>query len=62
MLNCSYVHMYCILGFFTTGNFGVVYEAYYIKEDSETKVAIKTLQGDYYYYVYVIICIKDTTL
>ena len=33
--------------FFTAGNFGVVCEAYYTKANIETKVAIKTLKGDY---------------
>ena len=33
--------------YFTTGNFGVVHEAYYTREDVQTKVAIKTLKGDY---------------
>ena len=32
---------------FITGNFGVVYKALYAKENTETKVAVKTLKGDY---------------
>ena len=42
------INVYCILRIFTTGNFGVVYEAYYTKESIQTKVAIKTLKGDCY--------------
>ena len=32
--------------FFTAGNFGVVYKAWYTQESVQTKVAIKTLKGD----------------
>ena len=39
------IHATCWI-FFTTGNFGVVYKAYYTREGVQTKVAIKTLKGD----------------
>ena len=48
---CLMIYMYVatcyILIFFITGNFGVVYKAYYTREGVQTKVAIKTLKGDY---------------
>ena len=40
--------IFCILVFFSTGNFGVVHEAWYTKENIQYKVAIKTLKGDCY--------------
>ena len=48
MLNDTHVCSYMLhLDIFTTGNFGVVYKAYYTREGVQTKVAIKTLKGDY---------------
>ena len=41
-----YVLSTCInIVFVLSGNFGVVYKAWYIKEKAKTKVAIKALKG-----------------
>ena len=47
MLSDIYRGQYIILNliFFTTGNFGVIYKAWYTKDDVKYKVAIKTLKG-----------------
>ena len=39
-------YLYYLYLLYTTGNFGVVYQAWYSQENSHTKVAIKTLKGD----------------
>ena len=41
-----------MLNVMITGNFGVVYKAWYSHEDTQTKVAIKTIKGEYYTNVY----------
>ena len=33
--------------YFFTGHFGVVYKAFYTNDNQQTKVAIKTLKGNY---------------
>ena len=38
-------YMFIIRRILTTGNFGVVYKAYYEKENIQIKVALKALKG-----------------
>ena len=41
-----------MLNVMITGNFGVVHKDWYSCEDTQTKVAIKTIKGEYYTNVY----------
>ena len=52
MCVCVYIYIVYVcnkllhLNFLSTGNFGIVHEAWHTKGNTQTKVAIKTLKGN----------------